>query len=255
MPDDLSAWAALRALTPARLALGRSGTSVPTAVQLDLQLAHARARDAVLVPLDPERVARDLRDLGLDALHLHSAAPDRATYLRRPDLGRQLNDPSRALLQRAATHAHADLALVVADGLSASAVHTHAAALLAACLPAFRARGWRLAPICVVQQGRVALGDEVGALLQARQVVVLIGERPGMSAPDSLGAYLTHAPAVGRTDAERNCISNIHAAGLGYAQAGETLVRLLDAARALGQSGVGLKDEVRTVLPGDAEGG
>jgi ethanolamine ammonia-lyase small subunit len=203
----------LRAFTPARVALGRTGNSLPTREVLRFQLDHARARDAVYEELDPN-------SLGIPHLLLHSAAPDRATYLRRPDLGRRLNPESRALLTRAGY----DLAIVIADGLSAKAVHHHAPGLLAELLP--RIADWRIAPTTVVLQGRVAIGDEIGEALGSQLVAVLIGERPGLTSPDSLGVYLTWNPKVGRTDAERNCISNIRTEGLSYGAAA-TLMDLL----------------------------
>lgn len=226
-------WQALRALTQARIALGRAGVSLPTQAQLDFQLAHARARDAVHRPLDAAA-------LGPGFLVAHSACPDRATYLQRPDLGRTLNDASRARLQAAAPAA-CDLALVVADGLSALAIEQNARPFLAALLPLLG--DWQLGPLVVAQQGRVAIGDDIGALLGARAVVVLIGERPGLSSPDSMGLYMTWAPRVGLTDASRNCISNVRAAGLSHAQAAHKLHYLLEQARARGLSGVALKDD------------
>ncbi len=226
-------WHKLRALTQARIALGRAGVGMPTAAQLDFQLAHARARDAVHRALDPAA-------LGPGYLVAHSACPDRATYLQRPDLGRTLDEASRSMLERAAP-ASCDLALVVADGLSALAIEQNVQPLLAELLP--RLHGWMLAPMVIVQQGRVAVGDQVGALLRARAVAVLIGERPGLSSPDSMGIYLTWAPRAGLSDASRNCISNIRPAGLAYAAAAHKLHYLLEQARARGLSGVALKDE------------
>lgn len=226
-------WQALRALTQARIALGRAGVSVPTQAQLDFQLAHARARDAVHRALDPAV-------LGPGFLLAHSACPDRATYLQRPDLGRMLDEASRERL-RAAAPVQCDLALVVADGLSALAIEKNVRPFLEALLPL--PDGWVLGPMVVVQQGRVAIGDEVGALLNARAVVVLIGERPGLSSPDSMGLYMTWAPRVGLTDANRNCISNVRPAGLGYGEAAFKLRYLLEQARGRQVSGVGLKDD------------
>jgi ethanolamine ammonia-lyase small subunit len=228
-------WQALRALTQARIALGRAGNSMPTAAQLAFQLAHAQARDAVHRPLDVDALGRQF-------LQAHSACADRAMYLQRPDLGRVLDEASRAQLA-AAAGAPCDLALVVADGLSALAIEQNALALLDALLPRLAQDGWSLAPMVAVRQGRVAIGDQVGALLNARAVVVLIGERPGLSSPDSMGAYLTWGPRVGLTDADRNCISNIRPAGLGYTQAAHRLHYLLGQARSRGMSGVGLKDD------------
>jgi ethanolamine ammonia-lyase small subunit len=220
----------LRAFTPARVGIGRTGHSLTTAELLRFQLDHARARDAVHEPLDPA-------SLGIPHTLLHSAAPDRAAYLRRPDLGRRLAPDTRLEL------GDYDAAFIIADGLSAPAVHRHAVPLLNAINP--RLDGWRLAPLTVVVQGRVAIGDEIGQRLGARLSVVLIGERPGLTSPDSLGVYLTWDPRPGRTDADRNCISNIRAEGLSYEAAAGTLVMLMQAARTRGLSGVALKDEGR----------
>ena len=232
-------WTHLAGLTPARLALGRSGASLPTREVLKLGLAHAQARDAVHAAMAGDRLAADLAVLGHASLNVESAAPDRATYLRRPDFGRRLSARSRALLSEARSSG-ADVAIVVADGLSASAVDLNAAAVIAALLPRLAARS--LAPIVLAHQARVALGDEVGTLLGARLVVMLIGERPGLSAADSLGAYLTFAPRVGLTDAARNCVSNIRAGGLVPAAAAAKIAWLVDQAFALSLTGVALKD-------------
>lgn len=238
--DSGFGWATqLRALTPARVGLGRTGVSLETSDLLDFQRCHAQARDAVHAHLETAALAAELGKLtGGSVLRLHSAAADRVTYLQRPDLGRRLDEPSRALLT--GQHAnHVDLALVIADGLSALAVERHALPLLAELLP--QTQGLRLAPLCVVEQGRVAIGDEIGAALGAEIAVVLIGERPGLSSPDSLGAYVTWKPAPGRSDAERNCISNIRPEGLSYAQAAAQLRFILTEARRLRLSGVALK--------------
>ena len=242
-------WTALRRHTPARIALGRAGSSLPTREVLAFSLAHAQARDAVHAPFEAERVAVAIQALGLATVTVDSAAPDRAAYLRRPDLGRALSQAGRAALE-SRTRGPCDLAIVVADGLSSSAVHAHAAPLVEALLPAVRAAGWRLGPVVVARQARVALGDEVGALLGARLLILLVGERPGLSSPDSLGAYITFAPRVGRTDAERNCVSNIRGEGLSYAAAAFKLVWHAREALRLGLTGVGLKDESDTALLG-----
>lgn len=248
-PVTPNPWHALRALTQARIALGRAGVSVPTAVQLDFQLAHARARDAVHTPLDCDALAAQLAQAGHAPVRVHSACPDRATYLQRPDLGRRLDAPSRAVIAAAAAPT-CELALVVADGLSALAVAQNAAPFIEVLLERLCADGWARPPVVVAQQGRVAIGDEIGALLGARCVVVLIGERPGLSSPDSMGLYLTWQPRAGLSDAERNCISNVRPAGLGYADAAHKLHYLLDQARARRLSGVALKDE--TTAPANA---
>ena len=245
-------WSALRRYTDARIALGRAGHSVPTTAHLALQQAHASARDAVHLPFDTDGVAAGLQALGLPTLLLHSAAADRATYLQRPDLGRRLSGPSmqalaawRAGLEAGDAAAGFDLAIVIADGLSALAMHQSAVAMVAALQARLQAdpAGWRLAPVAVVEQGRVAVGDDVGCGLGARCVVVLIGERPGLSSPDSLGIYMTWAPRPGLTDAARNCISNVRPAGLAADVAAARLHALLSAARQRSYSGVDLKDE------------
>lgn len=235
-------WAALSRLTPARIGLGRAGGSLPTREVLRFGLAHAQARDAVHLPFDSGSVAQSLEALDLRAIEVASAAPSRDVYLRRPDLGRRLAAESRAALDALADQP-VDLAIVVADGLSARAIHDNAVALLAAWKPLVDRRGWRLAPVAVAREARVALGDEIGMALRARAVAVLIGERPGLSSPDSLGVYLTLDPVVGRTDAERNCLSNVRREGLSHADAARKLDWLLDRAFALGATGVALKDE------------
>jgi ethanolamine ammonia-lyase small subunit len=229
-------WAALRAYTPARIALGRAGNALPTDEVLRFGLAHARARDAVHAALDTDALATELRALGLEVRVVKSAAPDRATYLLRPDLGRKL--AQGCLLDRTP----APIALAIEDGLSAMAVQRHAAPLLRALIELAPQR-WAGVPAVIALQGRVALGDEIGERLGARLIAVLIGERPGLSAPDSLGVYLTFEPRVGRRDAERNCLSNIRPEGLGYGEAARRLDWLAAAALARGKTGVALKDE------------
>jgi len=237
-------WNHLRRLTSARIALGRSGGSLPTRERLDFQLAHARARDAVLSPFDAEAYAEQLRAMCGEVLVVHSAARDRAEYLRRPDLGRSLAPESaRALAARGAESPGVDLAVILSDGLSTHAVATQAAPMLAALLPLIRGSGWSLAPIVVAHHGRVALQDEIGALMKARLSVMLLGERPGLGSADSLGAYFTFGPAIGRTDADRNCISNIREGGLTAAAAAAKLHGLVANAFQLGLSGVQLKDD------------
>lgn len=240
-------WTALRRLTPARIALGRTGSSLPTSEVLGFALAHAQARDAVHAPFEAEATAAAIQALGLETAIVDSAAPDRASYLRRPDLGRTLSEAGRAdLLARG--RGACDLAIVIADGLSSTAVHAHAASLVEALLPAVGEAGWRLGPVVVARQARVALGDAVGELLGARLVILLVGERPGLSSPDSLGAYITFAPKVGRSDAERNCVSNIRAEGLSYGAAAFKLAWHAREALRLGLTGVALKDESDTAL-------
>lgn len=235
-------WGFLREFTTARIALGRAGGSLPTRRHLEFQLAHARARDAVHSELDMAALEREIAALGVETIRLHSAAPDRATYLQRPDLGRRLDEDSRRLLEERGRDGAA-VAFMVADGLSALAVQRHAPAMLEAILARLDPEEWRIAPVALVEQGRVAISDEIGALLGAEIAVILIGERPGLSSPDSLGIYLTYGPKIGNTDADRNCISNIRAAGLSYAKAAHRLAYLLTAARNRRLSGVELKDE------------
>ncbi|MBW4935375.1 ethanolamine ammonia-lyase subunit EutC [Marinobacter sp. F4206] len=244
-----NAWRRLRHFTDARIGLGRAGISLPTSELLQFQLAHARARDAVHLPLDVPRLLADLdkSDLGAVAatpLVVHSEAEDRVTYLQRPDLGRRLSKAGRASVRAGKSTEPYDLALVIVDGLSSFGVQNNAVALVKQLLTDLNRddRAWQLAPLTVVQQGRVAIGDEVGALLNARMVAVLIGERPGLSSPDSLGVYLTFGPEAGLTDARRNCISNIRPAGLGIGEASQRLFYLIREADRLKLSGVGLKD-------------
>lgn len=243
--DDAALWTRLRKLTSARIGLGRSGVSVTTEAHLDFQLAHARARDAVHLPFDRAALAADLHRQGMPSLLLSSAAGERRRYLQRPDLGRKLDPESVRLLQeyRVLHPEPLDLAIVVADGLSALAVQRHALPFLHRLKAHLSPAGWALSPICLVEQGRVALGDEIGALLGAEMLVMLIGERPGLSSPDSMGLYFTYAPAPGLSDANRNCISNVRIEGLSYAIAAQRLTYLMQEARRRRLSGVALKDE------------
>jgi ethanolamine ammonia-lyase small subunit len=243
-------WARLKRHTPARIGLGRAGSGIATAAHLAFQRDHAQARDAVHEALDPAPLLAGLRERGLNAVALHSAAADRRTFLARPDLGRRLAEGARDDLDRY-PRGH-DLVLVIADGLSARAAQRHALPLLDAALPALRRDSWRLGPAVLVAQGRVAIGDEIGAALEAALVAVLIGERPGLTSPDSLGVYLTWAPAPGRTDAERNCLSNIRPEGMGYHAAASKLLYLLSEARRRRLTGVALKDEAALAAPGPA---
>jgi ethanolamine ammonia-lyase small subunit len=235
-------WVRLAALTPARIALGRAGPALPTRQVLQLALAHAKARDAVHAALDVGRMGSALRALGPAVATVASAAPSRDVYLRRPDLGRRLAPAGRSALV-AAAGAAVDLGLIVADGLSAAAVEAHAVPVVAALRPHLDRAGLTMGPVVIATQARVALGDEIGELLHARAALILIGERPGLSAPDSLGAYLTYAPRPGRSDAERNCVSNIRTGGLGYEEAARKLAWLLNEALRGGFSGVALKDD------------
>jgi ethanolamine ammonia-lyase small subunit len=238
-------WDALRQFTNARIALGRAGNSLPTAPLLAFNLSHAQARDAVHHPLDAEALHEQLRVQGFDTLDVHSAAPDREHYLRRPDLGRRLSDESHAALKQLKVDSP-EVVFVIADGLSAFAASKQSIPLLQAVCT--KLTDWKIGPVVVARQARVALGDEIGELLNAKLVVMLIGERPGLSSPDSLGIYLTYAPKVGCSDAQRNCISNVRPEGLSYESAAHKLHYLLTHARRLGLTGVGLKDDSDTLL-------
>ena len=247
-PASPDPWRNLRRFTSARIALGRSGGSLPTRALLNFRLAHARACDAVLAPFDAVALAGRLECLGSPVVLLESAAEDRTEYLQRPDLGRKLSIPSRRKLEEmAAQMPPCDLVIIVSDGLSTQAVNTQCEPLLAALVPLLWTDGWILAPLVVVRQARVALQDEVGAACHARLSLMLLGERPGLGSADSLGAYFTFAPAPGKTDADRNCVSNIRPDGLAPAAAAAKLHRLLGEARRLGVSGVALKDESKQI--------
>lgn len=245
--DPQNPWLELRRLTPARIALGRTGTSMPTKAQLDFQYAHAQARDAVHLPFDHAGLGTQLAERGRESLLLHSAATDRNSYLQRPDLGRKLSDDSAQILRDYAS-AHpggVDLVIVVADGLSALAVHRHTVPFLTRMEEQASADGWSVSPVILVEQGRVAVADEIGELLGAKMVVILIGERPGLSSPDSLGLYFTYNPKIGLTDAYRNCISNVRLEGLSYGMAAHRLLYLMREACRRQLSGVNLKDEAQ----------
>lgn len=251
-------WQSLRATTPARIALGRAGGSLPTREWLDFKSAHAAARDAVHQDFNADALAAEITALGVETIVLDSAAPDRQTYLQRPDLGRRLDRASsERLTELARTHSHSDLAIVVSDGLSALAAHRQVPPLLALLAPRLQEGGWRVAPVSVVRFGRVAIEDPIGESFGAELALMLLGERPGLGSPDSLGAYLVYAPRPGNTDASRNCVSNIRPAGLAWAAAADTIQHLLTESRRRKLSGVALKDE-RAIstsalreLPGD----
>jgi ethanolamine ammonia-lyase small subunit len=234
-------WSGLRQFTAARIGLGRTGSSVPLREALAFRLAHAHARDAVYSALEWDTLLPELEALALPVCQVHSKAENRQQYLQRPDLGRQLHEEDHTPLRQHATSA--DVALIVADGLSATAINEHAAPLLRELLPKLREAGFSIAPLVVAEQARVALGDEIGEFLQTKLALVLIGERPGLSSPNSLGAYLTYAPKVGLTDEARNCVSNIRPEGLPYAAAADKLFYLISEALRRQLSGVQLKDE------------
>lgn len=241
-PPARDPWLHLAAATPARIALGRAGGSLPTDAVLRFALAHAEARDAVHAPFEASRIAAGLRAAGLAVVEIESRATDRAVYLRRPDLGRELSETSRLTLDLTGRPG-GDLGILVTDGLSALAVESHAPALVAALRPLMARAGIGLGPVAVARGGRVALGDAVGERLGVRAVLVLIGERPGLSSPDSLGAYLTFAPRPGRMDSERNCVSNIRPGGLAIQPAAFRIAWLAAEALRRGLTGVALKDE------------
>lgn len=240
-------WAQLKKFTRARIALGRVGSSLPTREVLDFGLAHAMARDAVHLALDVAALAADIQAQGFSTIQVHSLAPDRANYLLRPDWGRRLNDHSQQDLAnlcnlKKQNTAPIDFLIVVGDGLSSLAVSRHVPPLLAEIrqhLPA----DWQIGPVVIASQARVAIADEIGQALNARMVAMLIGERPGLSSPDSLGIYLTYAPKLGLSDADRNCISNVRPEGLHYAAAAKKLLWLAKESMRLNVSGVALKDE------------
>jgi ethanolamine ammonia-lyase small subunit len=233
---------ALRELTPARVGLGRSGASLPTDALLAFTLDHARARDAVHAAFDAQQLVAGLAGLGLQAGEVSSQARNRRDYLRRPDLGRMLDVDSRRALEKQSGGA-SEIVIVIGDGLSPAAVNVHAVELVRHLAPRLTQAGISLRNVVIASGARVALGDEIGAVLGARMVVMLIGERPGLSAPDSLGAYLTFAPRPDVTDAERNCVSNVHAAGLGYDEAAVRIAWLIREGLAREVTGVALKDE------------
>lgn len=240
-------WQALRQFTAARIALGRAGTSMPTQAQLDFQFAHARARDAVHLPFNHQQISQHLQAHDLESVLVHSAADNRDMYLQRPDLGRKLNSASQEVLKAYSQHnpQPIDLAVVVADGLSSLAIEHHALPMVLEIQQLCQDLDWVMSPVVLAEQSRVALADEVGALLNAKMVVILIGERPGLSSPDSLGLYFTWAPKVGLNDAYRNCISNVRLEGLSYQMAAHRLGYLMSEAYKRQLSGVNLKDEAQ----------
>ena len=241
-------WIALSRFTQARIALGRAGHAVPTQALLDFQLAHAQARDAVQLPWNINAFAGQLRDIGEETLILQTPVSSRSEYLRRPDFGRVLTEESRIRLCNFKARG-VDVALIVSNGLSSTAVERRGIALLQTILEGLRVRQFHIAPICLVANGRVALLDDIGSVLDARVAVIVIGERPGLSAADSLGVYLSYAPKKGNTDAERNCISNIHPPeGLSYESATRKLLYLIEESVRRGFSGVALKDEMDGLL-------
>ncbi|PLY05526.1 MAG: ethanolamine ammonia-lyase [Arcobacter sp.] len=254
-------WAALRDYTDARIGLGRAGVSIPTSHSLQFQLAHAQAQDAVHLPLDVETVIEQLETANLSLnqeqeiftpILLHSQAVNRTTYLQRPDLGRRLDKKSIDRLKKVNTlkDEKYDLSIVIVDGLSSLAIKENASIFIKKLIEtlSFDNQDWNLAPITIVQQGRVAIGDEVGEILNSKTSIVLIGERPGLSSPDSMGLYLTYNPRIGLTDESRNCISNIRIEGLSYEEAIKKAMYLLKESRRLELSGVNLKDRTTQTI-------
>lgn len=236
-------WHSLKQFTPARIALGRAGMSLPTRACLDFQLAHALARDAVNIPMDFSGLEQRLNLEGYQTLTLQSQAENQSVYLQRPDLGRLLSASALVCLQRSAS-IQTDAVVVIADGLSSKAIENHAESFLRMLLPELQANGYQLPPLCLVKHGRVAIGDAVAEHYAARLCIVLIGERPGLSSPDSMGIYFTYQARSGlSTDADRNCISNIHKNGLSYEQALKKLLFLIKKSEELQLSGINLKDE------------
>lgn len=238
-------WTGLKDHTTARLALGRAGASLPTSEVLNFGLAHAQARDAVHLAFDAGAIVDVVRATGLESFVVESAAPSRESYLRRPDLGRRLSDDSRATL-RAGVQQGADIGIVIGDGLSATAIHRNVEPLLQALTSMLHARQLAIAPVAIARNARVALADEIGVALGVRAVLMLIGERPGLSSPDSIGAYLTFGPRVGNNDADRNCVSNIRPGGLTFGEAAHKLVWLVEEAFRMQATGVQLKDNSPT---------
>ena len=238
-------WGDLKQLTGARIALGRAGGSLPTSEWLAFKLAHARARDAVHCRFDTRRIEQAVAMLGIESVTVDSMAVDRMIYLQRPDQGRRLSEESQAIIrQRSSTF---DLVIIVSDGLSAAAAHEQVPPLASLLLAQLQADQWKLAPIVIARFGRVALEDEIGALIGAEIALILIGERPGLGSPDSLGAYLVYQPKPGNTDADRNCVSNIRPEGLDHQQAADAILYLLNESRRRKISGIDLKDERRTL--------
>ena len=240
LPDESGGLAHLRRFAPARIGLGRAGSGQSTTATLNFRADHARARDAVRIPLDFAPLEEGLQNQGWSVVRVRTAAKDRSEYLRRPDLGRRLSPESRVLLQSQATDN--DIVMIAADGLSSSAISGNLTPLAALLRGLLLARRLALGPFVLVEQGRVAVGDEIGELLEAKLAIVLIGERPGLSAADSLGAYVTWRPRIGTMDSRRNCISNIRPAGLPIQDAAKQIDALVGHAILHAMTGVALND-------------
>lgn len=242
LPEKASdPWAHLRKFTAARIAIGRTGGSQPTSAILDFRLSHARARDAVHAIFNVTKVSQPLQNAGIETQLLHTTLTEKQTYLLRPDLGRGLDENSHEILT-AKSETAIDLALIVSDGLAAAAAENHAATTIIPLIAELEAAGWKISPVFIVPLARVKIQDEIGVALGARFSLMLLGERPGLGTPDSLGAYFTASPALTRTDADRNCVSNIRTEGIPPAQAARKLAWLLKESHRLGLSGVHLKD-------------
>jgi ethanolamine ammonia-lyase small subunit len=240
---DDDPWSPLKQFTQARIALGRTGCSVPTKQTLDLNMAHAHARDAVYAELTLDAIEQQLQSFNLVVLQLKSMATHRTQYLQRPDLGRRLHPVSTEQLPAFGEYP-ADVAIIIADGLSASGINAHSLPLLQELIPLIQNQGLTIAPICLVEQGRVAIADDIGAGLKVKLSIILIGERPGLSSADSIGAYITYNPQPGLTDDARNCVSNIRPGGLPFKQAAIKIGHLTQAAFRRKLSGVNLKDDM-----------
>ena len=244
IPDT---WGSLKAFTNARIALGRTGVATPLKEILDFRMCHAHARDAVYSVLNIDDLTRALQQFQIPIITVNSKANERTVYLQRPDLGRQLNDASANNLKNETSHS-ADVAIIIADGLSATAINEHAVHVVKKLIPLLKQSVLTLTPLVIAEQARVAVADEIGAILQAKLSVILIGERPGLSSPDSMGAYITYQPVPGKTDESRNCISNIRPEGLGYTLAAAKIAKLIKTSLQLKLSGIQLKDEEQDLL-------
>jgi ethanolamine ammonia-lyase small subunit len=244
-------WELLKKFTDARIALGRTGVSIPVKENLQFKMAHAFARDAIYTKMDKDALAEGMHQLNHPFYFLHSMAQSREQYLQRPDLGRIPGEDVFFKMKEELGDKAYDICINIADGLSATAVNLHSIALLTALLPLIKGLGFTIAPVCLIEQGRVAIGDETGSFFQAKISLMLIGERPGLSSPDSLGAYITYHPQKGNTDAMRNCVSNIRPKGLSYNVAADKIVFLIKESIRLRVSGVALKDMTGLLpLPG-----
>ena len=244
IPD---AWESLKAFTNARIALGRTGVATPLKEVLDFRLCHAHARDAVYSVLKVDELTASLQQFQMSIITVNSKANDRTAYLQRPDLGRKLNNASASNLKNETSHS-ADVAIIIGDGLSATAINEHAVHVVKKLIPLLKQSVLTIAPLVIAEQARVAIADEIGSILQARLSLILIGERPGLSSPDSMGAYITYQPSPGKTDESRNCISNIRPEGLGYDLAAAKIAKLIKESLRLKLSGISLKDEEPNLL-------